>query len=149
MNIIKAKRLRARMNRHVKEIFSDCSYFLKRFDDENYKYNMELFRKKWNGTFVDTILANNYDADSASFVSQVKVLYTRFGKLKQSRRQELGLFMIYYVFPAIILTECENAGSLCDVLLASWNKEMETDITYMNYEEILATFNDKLLGMLQ
>lgn len=137
------------MNRHVKDIFSDCNYFLKKFDDESYKYNMELFRKKWNEIFVDTVLARNYEADSTSFVQQVKSIYARFGKISKSRKQELGLFMIYYVFPAILLTEQEDASKLCDALVAIWNAEMETNITYEGYNEISSSFNDKLLGMFQ
>lgn len=135
------------MDKNVKQMFSDCNYFLKKFNDEDYKYNMKLFREKWNKTFVETIVLRNYEADSLSFVSQVKTLYTRFGKVNKSRKQDLSLFMIYFVFPAILLTDEAEAKELCDVLLMTWNKEMGTDISYTNYDDILANFNDRMFGM--
>lgn len=137
------------MQKHGKQIFSDCDYFLKRFNEDDYKYNMNLFRKKWNDTLIQTIAAHSYEDASLEFVQQVKKVYTRFGRISKARKRDLGLFMIYFLFPAILLTECEGAKIFCDVLLDTWNRELDTSIVYMDYEEIAAGFNDKLLGMMK
>ena len=75
------------MQKHGKEIFSDCDYFLKRFNEDDYKYNMNLFRKKWNDTLIQTIAAHSYEDASLEFVQQVKKVYTRFGRISKARKQ--------------------------------------------------------------
>ena len=73
----------------------------------------------------------------------------RLGKLK---KQDLSLFMIYFIFPAMLLTGKDNncderAKEACDRLLTAWNDTLGVNINYVDYNNILAGFNDKMFGI--
>lgn len=135
------------MNTHTKEIFADYEHYLRKFRKKDYIQNMELFRAKWNEILAATVQAGNYEEVAKDFVEQLKNTYKRFGKVSKTRKIDLGLFLIYFVFPGILLTEKAGAKELCDILADSWNEEMGTCIEYLSYDEIVENFNDKTFGM--
>ena len=135
------------MEKHIKEIFADYEYMLKKFRKNDYIKNMELFEKKWGEILSNTVDAGNYDEISKETISQIQKIYSRFGKLSKTKKMDLGLYMIYFVFPGILRTNRDGAEEFCDTLLATWNELMDTDIEYLNYDDILEGFNTKMFGM--
>jgi len=135
------------MDKQVKEIFKDYEYMLKKFRRKDYIENMKAFRTKWDGLISSTIEAGNFEAVSENFVQNVISIYTKWGRISKIRKMDLGLFMVYFVFPAILLSEKSGAEELCNTLLATWNEKMNSNIEYMKYDDIVAGFNDKMFGM--
>ena len=58
------------MEKHVKEIFADYEYLLKKFKKNDYIKNMELFRNKWNDILSQTVLNGSYENCCSEFVDQ-------------------------------------------------------------------------------
>lgn len=135
------------MEKHIKEIFADYEYMLKKFRKNDYITNMGLFEKKWKDILCETIDRGDYEHISKECVDQVVNIYSRFGRLSKTKKMDLGLYMIYFIFPSILRTGKENAGELCDTLLATWNDKMDTDIEYITYDEIVDGFNTKMFGI--
>lgn len=135
------------MEKHIKEIFADYEYMLKKFRKNDYIANMELFEKKWKDILCETIDKGDYEQTSNESVDQVISIYSRFGRLSKTKKMDLGLYMIYFIFPSILRTGKENASKLCDTLLATWNDKMDTDIEYITYDEIVDGFNTKMFGI--
>ena len=135
------------MNKHVKELFADYDHLLKNFKKKQYISNMEWFMDKWNDVLTDTIVRESYKEDCEEFVTQVESIYSRFGKLGKLKKIDLGLFMVYFIFPAILLTKQDKAAELADCLVETWNNKMGTEIEYLNYDDIVNNFNDKMFGI--
>ena len=71
---------------------------------------------------------------------------------KEDRRRsqmDINLFMIYFVFPAILLTQSEYAGLLADAVRDEWRGRFResAQLNYTTYEEIYSTFQEKFLGL--
>lgn len=62
---------------------------------------------------------------------------------------DINLMMIYYVFPAILLTESECAVMLADAIRDEWRGRFRDSeqLDYTTYEELSNTFKEKFLGM--
>lgn len=135
------------MDKHTKEIFANYEDKLRKFKKNEYIKNMEEFTQRWGQVFSDTIVSDNREEIAANFVDNVETLYKRFGKVSRSRKIDLNLFMVYFVFPLIQTREAEGATDMCDILLDAWNDKFGTAIDYMKYEDILGSFKDKMFGM--
>lgn len=62
---------------------------------------------------------------------------------------DINLFMIYFVFPAILLTHSEYAGRLADAIRDEWRGHFKNSaqLSYTTFEEISGTFQEKFLGL--
>ena len=59
-----------------------------------------------------------------------------------------NFFMIYYVFPAILLSDDECAPCLCDGIRDSWNARFaNTNINYTTYNKLYSSFRNKIFGI--
>lgn len=133
------------------KIFDDYEYLLRRFKKSEYIADMEVFRKKYDGQ-IEEILGFESDDLYEEFSKEVYARYSFMGKVGKMKKKELGLFMIYFVFPGMLLkgeetkdkTVCESS---CEKLLDAWNKTFDADISYMDYASILEGFNDKMFGI--
>lgn len=69
------------------------------------------------------------------------------GKLDARTRSELSLFMVYYVFPAILKLG-ETGPVIADGVLASCRKGLKNrDLQYVDYDTIYHGFTEKILGL--
>lgn len=69
------------------------------------------------------------------------------GKLDSRTRAEVSLFMVYYVFPAI-LKQGEEGVQIADGVLAACRKGLHNrEMKYVDYETIYNGFRDKVLGL--
>ena len=88
------------------------------------------------------------DEIAMRMVDVVNEKYRKWGHVSAKRRTDLGFYLIYYVFPALLLTEHPDAKLLADHIRDVWNREMKEKISYADYETIRQSFQDKLLGMI-
>lgn len=135
------------MDKHTKEIFADYEDKLRKFKKNEYIGNMEKFKERWEVVFKDTIASENKEEIATGFVNNVEEIYKRFGRVSKTRKIDLNLFMVYFVFPLLQLTEAEGAEEMCDILLDTWNDKFGTSIEYMSYDDILGSFKNKMFGM--
>ncbi len=79
----------------------------------------------------------------------VEARFAKRGKINGRIGMDINLMMIYYVFPAILLTESECAVPLADAIRDEWRGRFRDSgqIGYTTYEELSNTFQEKILGM--
>ncbi|MDO4557316.1 MAG: hypothetical protein Q4B70_19555 [Lachnospiraceae bacterium] len=70
------------------------------------------------------------------------------GKLQSGVQGDMNLFMIYYVFPAILKTEHADAKQVCDGICKKWAEVFKgNNISYTDYDKIYASFREKIFGI--
>ena len=79
----------------------------------------------------------------------VEARFAKRGKISGRSQMDINLFMIYYVFPAILLTQSECATLLADAIRDEWRGRFRNSeqLGYATYEEISGTFKEKFLGI--
>lgn len=84
-----------------------------------------------------------------AFADAVEARFAKRGKIGGRTQMDINLFMIYYVFPAILLTESACAVPLADAIRDEWRGRFRdsAQIDYTSYEELSKTFQDKILGI--
>ena len=61
---------------------------------------------------------------------------------------DLNFFMIYYVFPAILMTQSDNAKMMADTLCETWGKSFkDSKIAYTDYDSLYSSFREKIFGI--
>ena len=132
------------------KLFDDYEILLTGFNRAKYIKNMQVFKEKYNDALTE--LYRNSKEEYRSFCEAVYKRYSFLGKVGKMKKKDLNLFMIYYIFPSMLLkgednAEKEMAHTGCDSLLKTWNSVFDTDISYLEYPVILEGFNDKLFGV--
>lgn len=79
----------------------------------------------------------------------VEARFAKRGKISGRSQMDINLFMIYFVFPAILLTKSDCAVSLADAIRDEWRRRFRdsAQLDYTTYEEISETFKEKFLGL--
>lgn len=141
---------------HIEQIFTDVELMLKKLKKTSYEANMERFRRE-QGHFIDEMIKyvkDSEDKGSAAsktadaFADGVFDAFSVNGKIKGRQQADMNFFMIYYVFPAILLTNEECATTLCDAVRDSWNaKFRDTNINYTDYDTLYSSFRNKIFGI--
>ena len=94
-------------------MFSDMTQMLKRLKKDTYEANMKTFREKYGHYFQEMVqyVQSEPDQEKAArelgemFAEKVWNAHQKRGKMGGRTQSDLDFFMIYYVFPAILLTE--------------------------------------------
>lgn len=140
-------------------MFDNMEAMTYRLKKKSYKERMGQFREK-----NQEILAEMTDfveraeeqkrgeaaAQTAkAFADAVEARFARRGKISGRSQMDINLFMIYFVFPAILLTQSEYAGLLADAVRDEWRGRFKNSaqLGYTTYEEIYNTFQEKFLGL--
>ena len=143
------------MLQQVESIFEDMVPMLKALKKKSYETNMKMFREKNNEFFfslMDWLKTENKEAVAQkladSFVASVKEKFEKNGKMKGKVQADLNFFMIYYVFPAILMTQSEEAKLMADSLCETWGKSFkDSKIGYTDYETLYDSFKEKIFGI--
>ena len=140
----------------MKELFDDMPNMLTNLKQSTYEKNMERFIQR-NGSYFDAITTSveqAEDRDEAGkqvadrFVTAVEEKYSKNGKISGRLQVDLNLFMIYYVFPAILETKKSCASLVADTLCAEWSKRIShRAIGYTTYEQLCGSFQEKIFGI--
>ncbi len=144
------------MLQQVEVIFEDMAPMLKGLKKKNYETNMKAFREKNNEFFfqmMEQLKVDNKEAVAGhlanSFVSSVKQIFEKRGKIKGSTQMDLNFFMIYYVFPAILMTQSDDAHLMADTLCETWGNSFKgSKIGYTDYDTLYESFKEKIFGIL-
>lgn len=145
------------MLEQVESMFDDYENMLKKLKKKSYEERMKEFRDK-NGHYFAEMTAHveSADADKGTacreiadvFVKAVQEKYQTNGRIKGRTQADLNFYMIYYVFPAILLTEHENAKEIADAICEKWGKNFkDSKIGYTTYDSLYGSFREKIFGI--
>ena len=141
---------------HVETMFDGMLDMMKRLKKDSYQENMKSFREK-NGHFFQEMV--QYAKQSAEketaageiaerFTDAVRDGFSKKGKIRPHTQVDLNFFMIYYVFPAILLTQSEDAKLIADHIRDAWAATFkDSDIQYADYDKIYGAFREKIFGL--
>ena len=74
--------------------------------------------------------------------------FEKRGKIKGNVQMDLNFFMIYYVFPAILMTQSDDAKLMADTLCETWGKSFkDAKIGYTDYDKLYESFKEKIFGI--
>ena len=143
------------MLQQVETIFEDMAPMLKGLKKKSYEANMKAFREKNNEFFfemMDQLKVGNKEVIaqhlSNSFVAAVKQIFEKNGKIKGNLQMDLNFFMIYYVFPAILMTLHDDSKLIADSLCDEWKARFKGSLVgYTDYETLANSFKDKIFGI--
>jgi len=137
-------------------MFDDLTPKVKRVKKKAYEENMKTFRRTY-GHYLDEMtqyVEGKEDKKSAAkevslcLINQIKERFSVRGKIKSVVQMDLNMFMIYYVFPAILLTYHDDAKLLADTLCETWNTEFKKEnIGYTDYDTLYKSFKEKIFGI--
>ena len=140
-------------------MFDNMEAMMYRFKKKSYKERMEQFREKNEAIlsemtgFVEQAEEQERDEAAAqaakALANAVEARFAKRGKISGRSQMDINLFMIYFVFPAILLTQSEYAGRLADAIRDEWRVHFKNSaqLSYTTYEEISGTFQEKFLGL--
>lgn len=138
-------------------MFDDMEAMMYRIKKKVYKERMEVFREK-NADILKEMLgiverAEDKQAGAAqaatALADAVEARFAKKGKISGRSQMEINLFMVYFVFPSILLTKSECAETLADAILNEWRGRFRdsAQMNYTTYEELCGTFQEKIFGM--
>lgn len=146
------------MLENVESIFDNYKEMLKKLKKKVYQENMSKFRDEYGHYFeemvecVDEALeedkTDTINEIAVTLIDAVKQKYEKNGKMNGRTQADLNFFMIYYVFPAILLIENENVTLIADEIRDEWRKTFKnSNISYTDYESLLGSFREKIFGI--
>lgn len=143
---------------NVAVMFDDMKNMMKHLKKKNYESNTKLFQEQYGHYFreMTEYLENAEDKDEAAkeiattFIQSVKEKFIPEKKkhMPSYQQTDVNLFMIYYVFPAILMTNHEDAKIIADTLCSEWGKSFkDSKIGYTTYDELYVSFREKIFGI--
>ena len=144
---------------HIEVIFDDMKPMMKKLKKKNYKENMDGFLNRHGHYFHEMTAMTAGAEDKEEKAEEIASVFVdsvekKFASPKKGRvdgviQLDLNFFMIYYVFPAILLTEHEDARLIADRIRDEWSGRFkDSDIQYSDYDTIYAAFREKIFGIL-
>lgn len=144
------------MLEHVESMFDGMSDMMKKLKKASYEKNMVAFREKNDHFFLEMTAyveqAEDYNEASIliaqTFVNKVKDAFTVKGHIKSRKQVDLNFFMIYYVFPSLLLTENGYADLIAKNICSLWGATFkDSKISYANYDKLYNSFREKIFGL--
>ena len=141
---------------NIELIFTDLELMLRKLKKLSYEENMKRFQNE-QGHFIDEMINHvkgSEDPDAAAgevaqeFSDGVFSAFSQKGRMNGRKQADLNFFMIYYVFPAILLTNEDCSEKLCDGIRDAWNARFTgTNINYTTYDKLYSSFRNKIFGI--
>jgi len=141
-------------------MFDNMEAMMYRIKKKVYKERMEVFMEKNADTLraMTGLVETAETAEdkktvaaqvAAAFADAVESRFAKRGKISGRSQMDINLFMIYFVFPAILLTKSECAGLLADAIRDEWRGRFRdsAQLDYTTFEELSGTFQEKFLGI--
>lgn len=139
-------------------MFDNMEPMLKRLKKNSYEMNMKTFRQTYGHYFQEMIeyTEQSKDQEQAArtigneFAGKVKERFqsSKNGKIKSYVQADINFFMIYYVFPALLLTGHESAKTTADGICAAWGEHFKDGhINYTDYDTLYNSFREKIFGI--
>ena len=146
------------MLNQIETIFDDMKPMMKKLKKKNYRENMDGFLNR-HGHYFHEMTALTAEAEdkektaaeiAAVFVDGVerKFISPKKGRIDGVVQLDLNFFMIYYVFPAILMTGHEDAVLIADRLRDEWGSRFkDSKIQYTDYDTLYGAFREKIFGI--
>ena len=118
--------------------------YVKEFREKNANYFEEMIN------YVDAAEDKNAACKELadSFTEAVFQHFQVKGKIKGRTQADMNFYMIYYVFPSILLTEHASAKEIADAVCNAWGtKFKDSKIGYTTYEDLYGAFREKIFGI--
>jgi len=143
---------------HVETVFENMKPMMKKLKKVSYKQNMEAFVEDYGHYFREmtelTEKAENKN-EKAKEIAKVfaesvehEFASSKNGRISGPLQLDLNFFMIYYVFPAILMTEHEDAVLIADQIRGEWgNRFKDSKIQYTDYDSLYGAFREKIFGI--
>lgn len=138
-------------------MFDNMEAMMHRVKKKVYKERMELFREKNADTLKEMTDFVEGAEDRKAAASQIATViadavaerFGKKGKISGRSQMDINLYMIYYVFPAILLTQSECAEILAEAVRDEWRGRFKdsAQINYTTYEDICGNFQEKIFGI--
>ena len=129
---------------------------LKKIKKKTYEERFDIFFAENRACFEDMTqyIKGREDTETAAgevaniFAENVISEFGRSGKLSGSDRSDLSLYMIYFIFPAILKIDDANSKLLCDAIRDEWRRRTDNpSYDYTTYEDLHGSFQEKLFGL--
>lgn len=144
------------MLENVGSMFDGMLDMMKKLKKASYEKHMKEFRER-NGHFFREMVQyveGREDRETAAkevadvFTDAVKETFSIRGKIKARTQVDMNFFMIYYVFPAILLEESEVNDLIAGSIRDAWEaKFKDSKIQYADYDKIYNNFREKIFGI--
>ena len=138
-------------------MFDNKNKMLKRLKKTTYEENFAWFQAEYAEQFEEITAYAEQAADKQSAVTEIGTWFTDgvYGKYASGKKKipsyvqaDLNLFMIYYVFPALLKTGHPDAEQIAEGICKVWAKCFRGNkIGYTDYDTLYASFHDKILGI--
>lgn len=145
------------MQERIKEMFDKMYPMTDGLKKKAYEKWMAEFRERHGQTLQEMAeiveKASNREDEAKNmagmFADVVEHLFSKRGKISSPRQVDINCFMIYYVFPAILLTQNECSRMLADALRDEWRVRFKnsSQLEYTDYDTVHGSFNEKIFGM--
>jgi len=144
------------MLENVGSMFDGMLDMMKKLKKASYEKNMEEFRERNGHFFREMIQYVEQKEDRTAAAKEVAVVFTdavreRFsvrGRIRPRTQIDMNFFMIYYVFPAILLEESEADDLIAGSIRDEWEaKFKDSKIQYADYDRIYGAFREKIFGI--
>lgn len=145
------------MFENVYEMFDLSLIKFKKKKKQQYEERMTAFRDSYGHYFDEMNEYVNNAEDKEAAAKEVAAAFTdaifnkvaKRGKVSSIASADNVMFMIYYVFPAILLTEGENATLICDRIRDEFAvKFRNPTMGYTSYQNLYDGFKEKIFGIL-
>ncbi|MCI9442598.1 MAG: hypothetical protein HFH15_15520 [Ruminococcus sp.] len=142
----------------VESMFDNMDSMLKKLKKNSYEANMKTFRHTYGHYFQEMteFVGQSEEKEQAAefigneFAGKVKEKYksAKNGKIKSYVQADLNFMMIYYVFPALLMTEHKSAKAIADGLCTAWGQQFKDgQIQYTDYDTLYNGFREKIFGI--
>lgn len=144
------------MLENAETMFDNMELMMKKLKKYSYEKNMKEFRERNNHFFFEMIehMAQAQNQEIAAqeiaetLAGSVQKRFAVKDKIGSRKQADLNFFMIYYVFPAILLTGNEAADKIADAICSEWGKRFkDSKIRYADYDTIYGAFREKIFGI--
>ena len=142
----------------VSSIFDNMPEMLKRLKKKSYEKNFAAFEESFSQYRLEmtTYMTKASDKEkmaqelAAAFADDVEAKFKEGAKnkIKNTKLTDINFFMIYYLFPAILKTEHENADLMAEAVCAEWaSRYNNAPQGYADYDTLYGSFKEKIFGI--
>ena len=144
---------------NIVSIYDNKKELMQHLKKKNYEKNMKEFRKLYNNYFFEMTDYVSEAVDKKAAAKEIAKIFVdetekNFAKGLRKKipgyvQSDLNFFMIYYVFPAILMTLHDDSKLIADTLCEEWRARFKDgQIGYTDYETLLGAFKEKIFGIL-
>ena len=136
-------------------MFDNMEAMMDRIKKKVYAERMERFREKnleilaQMTDFVEQAEEQERDKAAAqvakALAGAVEARFAKRGKISGRTQMDINLFMIYFVFPAILLTQSEYAGLLADAIRDEWRGRFKNSEQHFSGKDFRDVLRQKLI----